>query len=67
VVVYKTRICNEPQIFTAGIIYHLFERESLAAPGAFAGAEAVRCDMATPAITGAKLLRSGFENVTFNG
>ena len=32
---------------------HADERESLAAPGAFAGTAAVRCDMAAPAITGA--------------
>ena len=37
------------------------EREILAAPGA------VRCDVAAPAITGAKLLRNGLENVTFTG
>jgi len=43
------------------------ERESLAAPGAFAGTAAVRCDVAAPAITGAKLLRNGLENVTFTG
>jgi len=35
------------------------ERESLAAPGAFAGTAAVRCDVAAPVITGAKLLRNG--------
>ena len=28
------------------------ERESMAAPGAFAGTAAVRCDVAAPAITG---------------
>ena len=43
------------------------ERESLAAPGAFAGTAAVRFDVAAPAITGAKLLRNGLENVTFTG
>ena len=35
------------------------ERESLAAPGAFAGMTAVRCDVAAPAITWLKLLRNG--------
>jgi len=35
------------------------KRESLAAPGAFAGTEAVRCDVAAHAITWAKLLRIG--------
>ena len=30
-------------------------------------APSVRCDVAAPAITGAKLLRNGLENVTFNG
>ena len=43
------------------------ERESLTAPGAFAGTAVVRCDVASPAITGAKLLRNGLENVTFTG
>ena len=43
------------------------ERESLAAPGAFAGTAAVRCDVSAPAITGAKLLRNGLESVTFTG
>ena len=43
------------------------DRESLAAPGAFAGTTAVRCDVAAPAITGAKLLRTGLENVTITG
>jgi len=43
------------------------ERESLAAPGAFAGTAAVRCDVAAPTITRAKLLRHGVENVTFTG
>ena len=42
-------------------------RESLAAPGAFAGTAAVRCDVAASAITGAKLLRNGLENVIFTG
>jgi len=48
---------------------HLQERDnvSLAGPGAFAGTAAVRCDVAAPAITGAKLLRNGLENVTFTG
>ena len=36
-------------------------------PGAIAGTAAVRCDVAVPAITGAKLPRNGLENVTFNG
>ena len=35
------------------------ETESLAAPGAFAGTAAVRCNVAAPAIPGAKLLRNG--------
>ena len=35
------------------------ERESLAVPGAFARTAAVCCDVAAPAITGAKLLRNG--------
>ena len=43
------------------------EREGLAAPGAFAGTAAVRCDVAAPAISGAKLLINGLENVTFTG
>ena len=43
------------------------ERESLAAPGAFAGTAAVRCDVAAPTITGAKLLRNGLEHVSFTG
>ena len=42
-------------------------RESLAAPGAFAEMAAVRCDVAAPAITGAKLLTTGLENVTITG
>ena len=37
----------------------LSERESQAAPGAFAGEANVRCDAAAPAIIGAKLLRNG--------
>ena len=40
------------------------ERASQAAPGAIAGTAAVHCDVAAPAITGAKLLRNGLENVT---
>jgi hypothetical protein len=40
------------------------ERESLAAPGAIAGTAAVRCDVAAPVTTDAKLLRNGLENVT---
>ena len=43
------------------------ERESLAAPGAIAGTTAVRCDVAAPAITGAKLPRNSLENVNFTG
>ena len=43
------------------------KRESLATLGAFAGTAAVRCDVASPAITGAKPLRNGLENVTFTG
>ena len=43
------------------------QRESLAAPGAFAGTAAARCDVPAPAITGAKLLINGLENVTFTG
>ena len=43
----------------------MLERKSLAAPGAFAGAADVRCDVA--AFTGAKLLRNGLENVIFSG
>ena len=41
--------------------------ESLAAPGAFAGTAAVRCDVAAPSITEAKLLRNGLGIVTFTG
>jgi hypothetical protein len=41
--------------------------ESLAAPCAFARTAAVRCEVATPAITGAKLPRNGLENITFTG
>ena len=41
------------------------DRETLAAPGAIAGTAAVRCDVAAPAITGAKLLRKILEHVTF--
>ena len=43
------------------------EIESLAAPGAFSGTAAVRCDVAARTITGANLLRNGLENVTFTG
>ena len=43
------------------------ERESLAVPDAIAGTAAVRCDVAAPAITGAKLLRNGLAHVTFTG
>jgi len=43
------------------------EIESLAAPGAIAGTVAVRCDVAAPVTTGAKLLRNGHENVTLTG
>ena len=32
-----------------------------------AGTAAVRCDVAAPAITGAKLLRNGLAHVTFTG
>ena len=42
----------------------LRDTESQAAPGAFAGTAAVRCDVAAPAITGANLLRNGLDNVT---
>ena len=46
----------------------IFTREiELAAPGAFAGTAAVRCDVAAPAVTGAKIPRNGFENVSFTG
>jgi len=48
-------------------VQEVFEREILTASGAFAGTAAVRCDVAAPAITGAKLLRNGLENVTFTG
>ena len=41
--------------------------ESLAALGAIVGTAAVRCDVAAPVTTGAKLLRNGLENVTFTG
>ena len=41
--------------------------EIRAAPGAFAGTAAVRCDVAAPAISGAKLLGNASENVTFTG
>ena len=34
------------------------ETERLAAPGAIAGTAAVRCDVAAPAPTGAKLLKT---------
>ena len=37
------------------------DSESLAAPGAFAGTAAVRCDVAAPAITGAKLLKTALK------
>jgi hypothetical protein len=43
------------------------EKESLAAPVAIAGTAAVRCDVAAPTITGAKLRRNGLENVTLTG
>ena len=43
------------------------ERESLASPGACTRTAAVRCDVAAPAMTGAKLLRNGLKNVTFTG
>ena len=43
------------------------DTESLAAPIAFAGTPAVRCDVAAPAIPGAKLLRNGLQHVTFAG
>ena len=46
---------------------HGVERESLAALGAFAGTADVRCDVAAPAVTGAKLLRNGLEYVAFPG
>ena len=36
-------------------------------PDAITGRAAVRCDVAAPAITGAKLLRNGPENVIFTG
>ena len=42
-------------------------RERLAAPGALAVTAAVRCGMAAPANTEAKLLRNSLENVTFTG
>ena len=43
------------------------ERESLAAPGAFAGTAAVRYDVAAEAIAWASLLGNNLENVTFTG
>ena len=43
------------------------ERESLAAPGAFAGTAAVRYDVAAEAIGWANLLGNDLENVTFTG
>jgi len=43
------------------------ERESLAVPDAIAGTAAVRCDVAVPAIAGAKLRRNGLANVTLTG
>ena len=43
------------------------ERESLAAPGAFAGTAAVRYDVAAEAIAWANLLGNDLENVTFTG
>ena len=49
------------------ILYTFQKREILAAPGAIAGTAAVRCDVAAPAITGAKLLRNDLEHVTFTG
>ena len=49
------------------LLDHELEGESLAAPGAFAGTAAVRCDVAAPATTGAKLLRNDLDNVTFTG
>ena len=51
------------------VLYQIkvLERESLAAPGAIAGTAAVRCDVAAPAITEAKLLKNGPGNVTFTG
>jgi len=45
----------------------LLERESLTAPGAFAGTADARCDVAAPAITWAKLLKKCLENVTLTG
>ena len=42
-------------------------RESLAAPGAFAGTVAVRYDVAADAIARANLLGNDLENVTFTG
>ena len=39
-------------------------KEKTGAPGAIARTAAVRCDVAAPAITGAKLLRNGLENAT---
>ena len=46
------------------VVWCVAIKESL---GTFAGTAAVRCDVAAPAITGAKLLRNGLENVTFTG
>ena len=43
------------------------ERESLPAPNAFAGTASVRCDVAAPAILGAKLVKNGLENLTVTG
>ena len=53
--VYPRRIVESLQRFV-----HL-GGESLAAPGAFAGTAAVSCDVAAPAITGAKLLSNVLE------
>jgi len=43
------------------------ERESLAAPGAFAGTASVRYDVAVEAIAWANFLGNDLENVTFIG
>ena len=55
--------CNDGRMITDG---RGEERESLAAPGAFAGTAAVRYDEAAEAIAWG-LLGNGLENVTFTG
>ena len=58
-----TSICSRTRVASEGLarVGWFGERQSLAAPGAFAGTADVRCAVA---ITGADLLRNVLENLT---